>query len=378
MTDILMKIIHTTLLILFLFNFQPAYALDNPKDVLTQLTLPPGFNISLYADKLPNARSLALGDDGVVYVGTGKEGKVYAVQDSNNDGIADKYFVIASNLYMPNGVAYKDGSLYVAAVNRILRFDDIGKHLTNPPEPVVVYDKLPSDKHHGWKYLRFGPDNKLYTAVGAPCNICKPPQEIYTSLIRLNADGSDLEILAGGIRNTVGFDWQPETGALFFNDNGRDRLGDDVPPEELNQWSVKGEHFGYPYCHGGDIPDPEFGKEKKCEQFKAPVWKYKAHIAPLGMRFYQGKQFPPEYKNQLFVAQHGSWNRTEPQGYRVVLINFKQNQPVSEHDFISGWLLKDGSVFGRPVDILTLPDGSLLVSDDTLGVIYKVTYQGKS
>ncbi|MDD5269199.1 MAG: sorbosone dehydrogenase family protein [Methylococcales bacterium] len=368
----------TTLFSMLVLNTCLAFAASGiHQDVLNKLHLPQGFTISVYADNVPNARSLALGDDGVVYIGTGSAGKVYAVQDNNKDGVADKHYVIASGLNMPNGVAYKDGALYVGEISRIIRFDQIARQLASPPKPVVVYDQFPSDRHHGWKYLRFGPDNKLYTAVGAPCNICNPEKEIYASLVRLNPDGSDFEIIAKGIRNTVGFDWQPETNALFFSDNGRDYLGDDTPPEELNQWSEKGEHFGYPYCHGGDIPDPEFAAGKKCEQFKSPAWKFKAHIAPLGIRFYQGKQFPVEYKNQLFVAQHGSWNRTVPQGYRVVLVKFNQGKVISEQDFISGWLTKEGEVLGRPVDILTLPDGSLLISDDMLGVIYKVSYQGK-
>jgi len=363
---------------LLLFNTGLALAQpNNVQDVLKNLSLPAGFSISIYADKLPNARSMVLGDDGVVFVGTAKEGKVYAVVDANHDGVAEQSYVIAENLYMPNGVAYKNGALYVAAVNRILRFDAITQHLDNPPAPVVVTDKFPDDKHHGWKYLRFGSDNKLYTAVGAPCNICEPDKEIYTSLVRLNPDGSDMEILARGIRNTVGFDWQPETNALFFNENGRDHLGDDEPADELNHWTAKGEHFGYPYCHAGDILDPEFGKNKKCADFVPPVWKYKAHIAPLGMRFYTGRLFPAEYKNQLLVAQHGSWNRTEPQGYQVALVKFKDGKPVAEQSFISGWLTNKGEVLGRPVDILTLPNGSVLISDDTLGVIYKVTYTAK-
>ena len=348
------------------------------QDLLKQLHLPDGFTISVYADNVPNARSLALGDDGIIFVGTGAKGNVYAIQDSNNDGTAEQRYIIASDLNMPNGVAFKDGSLYVAEISRIIRFDHITQKLANPPKPAVVYDRFPSDQHHGWKYLRLGPDNKLYTAVGAPCNICKPDKEIYASLVRLNPDGSNFEIIAHGIRNTVGFDWQPETNALFFTDNGRDYLGDDSPPDELNLWSAKGEHFGYPYCHGGTIPDPEFADDKKCSQFKAPVWNFKAHVAALGMRFYQGKQFPAEYKNQLFVAQHGSWNRTVPQGYSVVLVKFDGKKPVLEQDFISGWLTKNGDAWGRPVDILTLPDGSLLISDDKLGVIYKVSYQGKS
>ena len=368
----------TTLFSMLLLNTCIALAASGSnQDVLKQLHLPKGFTISVYADNVPNARSLALGDDGVVYIGTGSAGKVYAVQDSNKDGIADKQYVVASGLNMPNGVAYKDEALYVGEISRIICFDQIARQLASPPKPVVVYDQFPNEKHHGWKYLRFGPDNKLYTAVGAPCNICNPEKEIFASLVRLNPDGSDFEIIAKGIRNTVGFDWQPITNALFFSDNGRDQLGDDLPPDELNKWSVKGEHFGYPYCHAGEIADPLFAAGKKCSQFTAPAWKFKAHIAPLGIRFYQGKQFPVVYKNQLFVAQHGSWNRTEPQGYRVVLVKFNQGKAISEQDFISGWLTKEGEVLGRPVDILTLPDGSLLISDDKLGVIYKVSYQGK-
>jgi hypothetical protein len=369
----------TTLFSMLLLNTCSALAASGSnQDVLKQLHLPKGFTISVYADNVPNARSLALGDDGVVYVGTGKAGKVYAVQDTDKDGVADKHYVIANELNMPIGVAYKDGALYVGEISRIIRFDHIARHLASPPKPVVVYDQFPNEKHHGWKYLRFGPDNKLYTAVGAPCNICNPEKEIFASLVRLNPDGSDFEIIAKGIRNTVGFDWQPITNALFFSDNGRDQLGDDLPPDELNKWSVKGEHFGYPYCHAGEIADPLFAAGKKCLQFTAPAWKFKAHIAPLGIRFYQGNQFPVEYRNQLFVAQHGSWNRSIPQGYRVVLVKFNQGKAISEQDFVSGWLTKGGEVLGRPVDILTLPDGSLLISDDKLGVIYKVSYQGKS
>lgn len=374
-----MKMLKNTLIMLLAALTQTAFAQqESLQDIIRQLHLPAGFSLSVYADHLPNARSLALGDNGVVFVGTGREGKVYAVQQPGADGKSQPHWLIASGLNMPNGVAYKDGALYVADINRILRYDAITERLASPPAPVVIYDRFPSDRHHGWKYLRFGPDNKLYTAIGAPCNICLPEQEIYTSLVRLNPDGSGLEVLARGIRNTVGFDWQPETSRLFFSENGRDYLGDDLPPDELNQWSAKGEHFGYPYCHGGDIPDSEFAAGKSCSQFKAPAWKFKAHVAPLGLRFYRGKQFPDYYQSQLFVAQHGSWNRSEPQGYRVALIKFdKTEQAVAEEDFISGWLHKDGSVSGRPVDILDLPDGSLLISDDMQGAIYKVSYQAR-
>ncbi len=389
-----MSIIKVISLLMFLISPCLAYAEPNShQGILKQLHVPQGFVLSIFADNLPNARSLALGDNGVVFVGTGSEGAVYAVQDSNNDGVADKRYVIASGLYLPNGVAYKDDSLYVAEVNRIIRFDHITQQLANPPKPVVIYDQFPSEQHHGWKYLHFGPDNKLYTTVGAPCNICELEKPIYSSLVRLNSDGSGFEILARGIRSSVGLDWQPETGALFFTENGRDYLGDDLPPDELNQWTTNGEHFGFPYCHGGDIPDPELAAGKRCSEFVAPVWKFKAHMAPLGLRFYRSKQFSTEYQNQLFVAEHGSWNRSEPQGYRVALVKFKQGKPVAddcmdaggramhgaiaEQVFIDGWLTKNGNVLGRPVDILEMPDGSLLISDDKLGVIYKVEYKGK-
>ncbi len=364
------------ILSVFILMVNSCFAIQKEhQQILEQLQLPKGFTISIYADDLTNARTLALGKNNIVYVGTRKEGAVYAIQDSNADGFADKQYTIATHLNMPNGVAYKDGNLYVAETNRIIRFDNIDQQLKTPPKPQVIYNKLPSDKHHGWKYLRFGPDDKLYTAVGAPCNICLPEKDIYSSLIRLNKDGSEFEILARGIRNSVGFDWQPETGKLFFTDNGRDHLGDDIPPDELNSWSQKGQHFGYPYCHGGDIADPELANDKECKEFTAPDWKFRAHIAPLGIQFYTGKAFPERFQNQLFVAQHGSWNRTEPQGYRIALIKFKKGKPISEHGFISGWLTSKGDVLGRPTDLLQMPDGSLLIADDTLGVIYRVEYK---
>lgn len=362
---------------LLLFNTGLGFAQPaNHQELLKNLHVPDGFKLSIFADNVPNARSLALGDKGVVFVGTGASGSVYAVEDTNNDGIADKNYTIAKDLYMPNGVAYKDGALYVAEINRIIRYDKITEALGRPPKPVVLYDQFPSDKHHGWKYLRFGSDGKLYTAIGAPCNICKP-EKPYASLMRLSPDGSQFEIIGTGIRNTVGFDWQPETDSLYFTENGRDLLGDDLPPEELNNWTKVGQHFGYPYCHAGDIPDPQFSGNRNCTEFTAPAWKFKAHVAPLGLRFYRGSSFPAEYKNQLFVAQHGSWNRTKPDGYRIALVRFKQGKPVSDEVFIDGWLSKDDKVLGRPVDILELPDGSLLISDDQLGVIYKVGYLGK-
>jgi glucose/arabinose dehydrogenase len=345
-------------------------------DDLDKIKLPPGFHIAYFTDQTPKARSLALGDDGTVYVGSLSD-KVYAVRDDDRDGKAERVYTIASGLNMPNGVAYADGALYVAEVSRVLHFDDIGGRLDNPPKPAVFFDGYPSDTHHGWKYLRIGPDGKFYTAVGAPCNICRPEKEIYATLTRIDPDGKKMEIFARGIRNTVGFDWHPETKELWFTENGRDWMGNEIPPDELNHAPGAGMHFGYPYCHAENTLDPEFGKGKSCKDFTPPDWLFPAHVAALGMRFYTGSQFPPEYRNQLFVAEHGSWNRSPPLGYRVVLVKFTQGKPVADQIFADGWLQPDETVLGRPVDILQMPDGSLLVSDDRRGAIYRISYDGR-
>ncbi|GAB6067361.1 sorbosone dehydrogenase family protein [Methylothermus subterraneus] len=344
------------------------------RDSLEAIKLPPGFKIELFARDVPDARSLALGEDGTVYVGSRTAGKVYALRDEDGDGLAERRYVIAEGLTMPNGVAVFQGDLYVAEVSRILRFKAIGRHLAEPPKAEVVIDTLPSDLWHGWKYLKVGPDGKLYFNVGAPCNVCLPKDELYATLARVNPDGSGLEVFARGVRNSVGFDWHPKTRALWFTDNGRDWLGDDRPPDELNHAPKAGLHFGFPYCHGGDIPDPEYGKEAECREFTPPAWRFAAHVAPLGVRFYTGAQFPSVYQGQLFVAQHGSWNRSKPVGYRLVWLEFQDGRPVAEHVFAEGWLQPDGKVLGRPVDILELKDGSLLVSDDQRGVVYRISY----
>lgn len=347
--------------------------LAGPGDAIVgRALLPKGFKLSLYTDQTPGARSLALGNDGTVYVGSSDPGKVYAVRDSDGDGSADQVTSIASGLNRPNGVAFYQGDLYVAEVQRIFRYDNIGANLSRPPRPVVVYSDLPRDLHHGSRYLRAGPDGKLYLGIGMPCNVCQLSQDIYGTLVRLDRDGGHFEVFARGIRNSVGFDWQPGTGDLYFSDNGRDWLGDDLPPEELNRADKPGLHFGFPYCHGGDVADPHYGKGKSCDAFTAPAWRFPPHVAPLGLRFYTGAQFPPEYLNQLFVAQHGSWNRSTPQGYRVVLVRFVQGKPVADKVFIDGWLSREGKA--RPVDILQMPDGSLLVSDDMNGALYRITY----
>ncbi len=336
------------------------------------ITLPPGFHINVFANNVDGARSMALSPNGILFVGTRGTGKVYAILDTNKDYKADEVITIASGLKMPNGVAFRNGSLYVAEVNRVLRYDNIEAKLKNPPQPVVVNSNFPSDTHHGWKFIRFGPDGKLYVPVGAPCNVCERPDP-YASIMRMNADGSGLEIFARGIRNTVGFDWNPQTNELWFTDNGRDLLGDNIPPDELNYAPVQGMNFGFPYFYGSNQPDPDFGKGKDPSQYTPPAQELGPHVAALGMRFYTGNMFPSEYRNQIFIAEHGSWNRSQKIGYRVTLVKLVNNKPVSYKPFAEGWL-KGDSVSGRPVDLQVMPDGSMLVSDDYGGVIYRITY----
>lgn len=340
---------------------------------LHTIKLLPGFKISVYAGNIPNARSMVLSPKGVLFVGNRSGDKVYAVVDRNNDQKADETYVIASGLNMPNGVAFRNGSLYVAEVNRVLRFDNVEENLKTPPKPVVVYDKYPTDRWHGWKFIAFGPDDKLYVPVGAPCNVCEKEDERYASITRMNPDGSGVEVFAHGVRNTVGFAWHPETKELWFTDNGRDLMGDDVPPDELNHAPREGMHFGFPYYHGKDIPDPEFGKQRKVSEFIPPVQELGPHVAALGMRFYTGTMFPEEYKNQIFIAEHGSWNRSTPIGYRVTLVRLNENKAVSYEVFAEGWL-QGREAWGRPVDVLVMPDGALLVSDDKAGAIYRISY----
>ena len=344
---------------------------------LDKIKLPPGFNIRVYAE-VPNARSMTLSPSGVLYVGNRSEDNVYAVTDENKDGQADKVYTIAKGLNTPNGVAFKNGSLYVATISSILRFDNIEANLASPPKPVTVYDKFPTDKHHGWKFIAFGPDGKLYVPVGDPENISNPSNVIYSTITRMNPDGSDFEIYARGIRNTVGFDWHPQNHKLWFTDNGRDELGEDVPGDELNYAPVAGMHFGHPFCDQGNISDPQFGKGKKCEDYTAPAAILSPHVAALGMRFYTGKMFDSSYSNKVFIAEHGSWNRSKAIGYRLMTVQVDSSGKASDYKvFAEGWLQPDGKVLGRPVDVLVMPDGALLVSDDHAGVVYRISYTGK-
>jgi glucose/arabinose dehydrogenase len=339
---------------------------------LERIKLPPGFEIGVFTDRVPDARSLALGKNNVLFVGT-RTDRVYAVR--YRDAKAMQVITIVSGLNAPNGVALRDGALYVAEVNRILRFDDIEAQLDARPKPVVVTDRYPRESHHGWKFIRFGPDGRLYVPVGAPCNICEPDPR-HGLISRIRPDGSDYEVFARGVRNSVGFDWDPRTQSLWFTDNGRDNLGDDRPSDELNHAPKAGMHFGYPYCHQGDTADPDFGRRRECSEFSPPAVKLGPHVAALGMRFYTGNQFPSEYRNNIFIAEHGSWDRSKKIGYRVARVVVEGGRVLKHAVFAEGWLQGE-SVWGRPVDLEVMPDGSLLVSDDRAGAIYRIAYRGR-
>ena len=343
---------------------------------LETIMLPPGFRISLYADELPNARSMALGPKRTLFVGTRTAGNLYAVRDRDGDDRADEVLTLARGMNMPSGVAVKGGALYVAEVSRVLRFDNVEETLPRLGPPVVVNDAFPQDRHHGWKFIRFGPDGLLYVPVGAPCNICERADARYASIMRMKPDGRGLEVFASGVRNTVGFDWHPRSRALWFTDNGRDWMGDDAPPDELNAAPRKGMRFGFPYCHGAAMPDPEFGRKRPCDDFTPPAIELGPHVAALGMRFYTGSMFPPEYRGQIFIAEHGSWNRSRPIGYRIILVRLEGDRAVKYETFAEGWL-QGARAWGRPVDVLVMPDGALLVSDDKAGAIYRITYGKK-
>ncbi|MDQ7063267.1 MAG: sorbosone dehydrogenase family protein [candidate division KSB1 bacterium] len=342
---------------------------------LHKIKLPEGFKIELFASNVPNARSMTRSPNGTLFVGTRQAGNVYAILDTNRDYRADRIITIASGLNMPNGVAFRDGALYVAEVHRVIRFDNIEARLDRPPHYVVVNDTFPDKRHHGWKFIRFGPDGKLYVPIGAPCNVCDRGDP-FATITHMNPDGSGFEIFARGVRNTVGFDWHPVTGELWFTDNGRDWLGDNLPPDELNHAPKPGMHFGFPYCHGKNIPDPKFGRVGKCQQTTPPAMELGPHVAALGMRFYTGNMFPKEYHHQIFIAEHGSWNRTLKIGYRISLVRLEDNRAVSYETFARGWL-QGQKAWGRPVDIEILPDGSMLVSDDFADAIYRISYTAR-
>ncbi len=363
----------------------PKGAVNQPEEVAppttdaelsARLKLPPGFRAEIYTKDVPNARAMVLSERGTLFVGTRKPGVVYAVPDRDGDGAADKVHVVARDLTLPVGLDLHQGALYVSSLDRVVRLDDIEARLTDPPEPVVVSDGFPDDVHHGWKFIRFGPDGKLYVPVGAPCNICSKSDERYASIMRMNPDGSELEVFAHGVRNTVGFDWHPETGEMWFTDNGRDWLGDDAPSDELNRATAAGQHFGYPFCHAGSVADPEFGSQRPCSEFVAPAALTGPHVAGLGVRFYTGNKFPERYRGAIFIAEHGSWNRAEPNGYRVSVVTLGPDGNAASYEIFAQGFLETKGAWGRPVDVLVHPDGSLLVSDDRAGAVYRIVYDG--
>ncbi|GJE03351.1 PQQ-dependent sugar dehydrogenase [Methylobacterium isbiliense] len=347
----------------------PAPAAKLPVD---RLKVPPGFKVEVFASGVANARSLRQGDQGTVFAGTRLLDRVYAIRDT---GDKREVKVIASKLHRPNGLAFHKGALYVAELSKIWRFDDIEAHLDAPPKPVLVYDDLPKDEAHGWKFIAIGPDDKLYVPVGAPGNIQMPP-DTHAQIRRMNLDGSGVEVVASGVRNTVGFDWNPATKQLWFTDNGRDWVSEDIPEDELNVLREPGkQHFGFPFCHQGTFTDPEYGWGRSCADFTPPAALLGAHTAALGLRFYTGSQFPDSYRNAIFVARHGSWNRTRKLGGDVVAVKLGPDGKVASVDpFLTGFL-DDNRYLGRPVDVLVAKDGSLLVSDDYNGAIYRISYQ---
>jgi glucose/arabinose dehydrogenase len=348
------------------------YSTGSLQEKLALLTVPAGFEIRIFAENIDNARQMARGDSGVIFVGSRKSGKIHAITDEDNDGVANQIWQIADGLKMPSGLEFRDGSLYVGDLDRILRYDNIESQLRNPPEPAVITDGLPDKTHHGWKYLRFDNAGWLYVPVGAPCNVCDEPG--FAQIRRMRADGSGEEVYASGVRNSVGMAVHPGTGHLWFTDNGRDMMGDDLPADELNLATASSQHFGYPYCHEGTVPDPEFGQGKDCADYRLPELKLGAHVAALGLAFNSGSMFPATYQGDLFIARHGSWNRSQKVGYDIVRVSFSGDGSVMElQPFITGWLQAEQE-WGRPTDVLFLPDGSMLVADDHANVIYRITY----
>ena len=351
----------------------PPLAAAADKLPTAKLKVPAGFNIEVYASGMANARSLALGDKGTVFVGSRLVGKVYAI--TNKDGKREVK-TLYSDMYRPNGVAFKNGTLYIAELSKVSKVDKIEDNLDSPPKPTMIYDSLPKDEAHGWKFIAIGPDNKLYVPVGQPGNNVLHDKD-HGQIRRMNLDGSGAEVVAVGVRNTVGFDWNPETKQLYFTDNGRDWLSEDVPEDELNRITKVGEHFGAPYCWQGNLPDPEFGWGHSCSEYTAPVTLMGPHSASLGMRFYTGSQFPKTYKNAIIVARHGSWNRSKKFGGDVVVVHLdKDGKFKSMEPLITGFL-EDNKYIGRPVDVMQMKDGSILVSDDWNGAVYRISYGKK-
>jgi glucose/arabinose dehydrogenase len=341
---------------------------------ISKMKLPPGFKAEIWATGMPGARAMAKGENGKIYIGTRGIGRVYEL---TNNGTTRTSRVVVDKLTQPAGVEYRNGALYVMAIDKVLRFDGIAANPNVAPVDMTAAFNLPKEQHHNWKYIRFGPDGKLYVPFGAPCNICEQPAE-YAQIRRYNPDGSGMEVLARGVRNTVGFDFHPITKELWFTNHGRDWMGDDTPDDTFNRLSSTGLNFGFPYCHAGNIPDPDFKKADACNGVTQPVAKMGAHVAVMGVHFYTGKMFPAAYQNAALIARKGSWNRNKKSGYDVVMVRANPDGTLAQvTPFISGFMdSSDNSFWGRPAYMMQLEDGSLLLSDEQLGAIYRITYGG--
>ena len=353
----------------------PKMTVTPPSEIpLDRLRVPAGFRVELWAHGMPGVRMMARGDKGTIYAGTRQIGRVYEIKDR---GGQRESRILAQGLTQPNGVAFRDGALYLAVIDKMYRYDGIEDNPNVKPVDLTASFKLPADLAHGWKFIAFGPDKKLYVPVGAPCNICEVSEQ-HANIRRYNPDGSGMEIVARGVRNTVGFDFHPKTGELWFTDNGRDWMGDNGPEDELNRVGRIGENFGYPYCHANGIPDRDFPKADACKDVTMPVTLMGPHAGALGMRFYTGSMFPAEYRDTMFVARRGSWNRTSKFGFDVVAVRATPDgKSAKVTPFLTGFLDEKANTFlGRPADVLQLPDGSLLVSDEQNGAIYRISYGG--
>lgn len=348
----------------------PASMADLEKN-LKAVKLPKGFKIEVYASGVNSARQMAWGDKGTLFVGSFGVGTVYAITDK---GGKKEVKTVLTGLKMPTGVAFRDGALYVADIDKILKYENAEASLDKMPQGKVVYGDMPNYVAHGWKYLTFDKEGRLYVPFGPPCNVCLPPTSL-SQVRRVNPDTGEAELIAIGVRNSVGGAIDPRSGDYWFSENARDWVSDDMPSDKLNHVAKIGAHYGYPYCHQGDMLDPKYGKGHKCSDFTPPALKLGAHVAPLGMKFYSGKQFPAEYANNLFIAEHGSWNRHKYQGARIMRVTTDPaGKNVKQEVFASGWINGDQSYTGRPADILLAPDGSMLVADDWAGAIYRISY----
>ena len=376
--------------IFVILSFIAINAISSDDKILESISVENGFEVSIFSSTTNAPRQITEGNSGYIFVGS-KQGDVYALKDHDGNGKADFSMVVASGMGDSSGVAFYKGSLFIAEIDKVWKIEDIEEKLDRGNsimdlEKILVTDDLPSDTWHGWKWIDFGPDNKLYVPVGAPCNICNPSLEEkynfdkrYASIMRLNE--GEWEYVARGVRNTVGFDWHPKTNDLYFGDNGRDWMGDDMPSCELNVVKNDDSFYGYPYKHSMDILDPEYSKKipDNTEEFIDPILELGAHVAPTGLSFYDGDHFPAKYKNTLFMTLHGSWNRSRKVGYKVIAVHFDENGELLYHkDFITGWLQKNNGqekVLGRPASVFQKSDGSILISDDGANVIYRVSYQ---